>query len=34
MGPAWSEGRMLRYAFAFEQATSARRAPEFRPTIG
>jgi amidase len=34
MGPAWSEGRLLRYAFAFEQATTARRAPEFRATIG
>ncbi len=34
MGPAWSEGRLLRYAFAFERATTARRAPEFRPTIG
>ena len=28
MGPAWSEGRLLRYAFAFERATNyARRAP-------
>jgi amidase len=34
MGPAWSEGVLLRYAFAFERATEARRAPEFRPTIG
>ncbi|MCC6317526.1 MAG: amidase [Gemmatimonadaceae bacterium] len=31
MGPAWSEGRLVRYAFAFEQATNARRAPTFRP---
>ena len=33
MGPAWGEGLMLRYGFAFEQATTARRAPVFRPTI-
>ena len=33
MGPAWSEGLLLRYAFAFERATNARRPPEFRPTI-
>ena len=33
MGPAWSDGLMLRYAFAFEQATTARRAPTYRPTI-
>ena len=33
MGPAWSEGRLLRYAFAFEKATTARRPPGFRPTI-
>jgi len=34
MGPAWSEGRLLRYAFAFERATNyARRPPQFKPTI-
>ncbi len=33
MGPAWSEGFLLRYAFAFEHATGARRAPTFRPTV-
>ncbi|MGZ5443217.1 MAG: amidase [Thermoanaerobaculia bacterium] len=27
---AWSEPALLKYAFAFEQATKARRAPEFR----
>jgi amidase len=33
MGPAWSEERLLGYAFAFEQRTRARRSPAFRPTI-
>ena len=33
MGPAWSDGLLLRYAFAFEQATRARRAPTFRTTV-
>ena len=33
MGPAWSDGRLLRYAYAFEYATNARRTPTFRPTI-
>jgi amidase len=28
-GPAWSEPTLLRIAFAFEQATRARRAPRF-----
>jgi amidase len=31
-GP-WQEHALLRYAFAFEQATRHRRPPEFRPTI-
>jgi len=34
MGRAWSEGPLLGYAFAFEQATHARRKPEYKPTIG
>jgi amidase len=31
-GPAWTEPRLLAIAYAFEQATKARRKPEFRPT--
>ena len=31
-GRAWSEGTLLRIAFAFEQATKHRRPPAFRPT--
>ena len=30
-GPAWSEPTLLAIAYAFEQATQHRRAPEFRP---
>jgi amidase len=33
VGTAWSEGRLISLAYAFERATHARRAPEFRPSI-
>ena len=32
-GRAWSESVLIRIAFAFEQATKARKAPTFIPTI-
>src|SRR5258707_54581 len=32
-GRAWSEPVLLRVAYAFEQATKARRAPNFTPTL-
>ncbi len=33
VGPAWSEGRLIGYAYAYEQATHARRPPDFRPRV-
>ncbi len=31
-GPAWSEAKLIRYAYAFEQGTKARRPPTFKPS--
>lgn len=31
-GKAWTEGTLIKFAFAFEQATKARRKPKFLPT--
>jgi amidase len=32
-GTAWSDAKLIRYAYAFEQVTHARRAPQFLPHI-
>jgi len=33
MGRPWSEPELLGFAYAFEQATRARTAPTFKPTL-
>ena len=33
MGPAWSEGSLIKYAYAFEQATKHRRPPTLARTV-
>ena len=33
VGAAWTEGRLISYAYAFEQSTHAREAPKFPPTV-
>jgi amidase len=33
MGRAWSEGDLLAFGYAFEQATKARKPPAFTPTV-
>ena len=32
MGPAWSEARLIELAYAYEQASKARKPPTFAPT--
>jgi len=32
-GRAWSEARLIRYAFAFERGTKQRRRPRFLPSL-
>ena len=33
MGPAWSEARLIELAYAYEQASKARKPPAFLPTV-
>ncbi len=32
-GTAWSEPKLIKFAYAFEQVRNARRKPEFFPTV-
>ena len=32
-GPAWSESKLLKLAYAYEQSTKARQIPKFLPTV-
>lgn len=34
IGPAWSEAKLLALGYAYEQASKARREPEFLPEVG
>jgi amidase len=33
VGTAWTEAKLIQYAYAFEQATRVRQPPQFRPTV-
>jgi amidase len=33
MGPAWSEARLIKLGYAYEQLTQARKPPEYLPTL-
>ena len=34
LGRAWSEPKLIKFAYAYEQAASCRRLPKFLPTVG